>query len=782
MKVNNTIQNKLVSMIVLIVSIVTLLGYLIFSSWYIKEQKEQNLQLANTVSHVISQDLAKLILLNNVSSASDLSTKLDSFKFLNWLVVYKMDKTPIYKYSHKHIDFNYPVYDAIKVTINDNEIIYTLKANYMGNDLGYMKLSMKYVSIYELVKQNILWMLIVYLMMIIFSYILSIFYAKKFTKPILKLVEFMKNINMQNISKDRVALNEDNEFAILEYKINSMLDNLNKSLQQQRIASVAFETHSGMIITNEKFEILQINQAYTKITGFSIDDVKGKIPPVFTVNEDIVNEIKDTLKSSHYWSGEIENYTKRGEKFLEYLTIQEVCDDDCIVTNYVFSFVDISKQKEAEKTIAYLSKYDFVTGLANKKQILENLSKLKNNIFNTEDKWYIFIEFDIKDFKYINEAYGYSVGDKLLQEIASRLSQLKNHNILGKIGVDEFIVGFESGFYDEESATMYAQLITEHLLELMTQRYIIDNKDIEISINIGVYIYDVTMQTPEEILQNTNLALNNAKQNNKYVAYFNEDIEKQVKSYMNLYLDMKKAIQKDEFVLCYQPQYNTKSKIVSAEVLLRWQHPTLGLIQPNEFIYIAEKSGLIIDIGWWIVQKVCIDIARWQTLKNGINIPISINISAKQFTQDDFVDKLYEILTNNNISANQIKLELVESLLLENVDSVIYKMKQLQELGFKLSLDDFGTGYSSLEYLKLLPIKEIKIDKSFVKSMRENDKDLAIVKSVLSLGEAFEYDVIAEGVETKEDFMLLKALNCEYYQGYYFSKPLSKDRFEKLFD
>jgi len=778
MKLNNTIQNKLVSMIVLIVSLVTLLGYLIFSSWYIKEQKEQNLQMANTISHVISQDLAKLILLNNVSSASDLSAKLDSFGFLNWLVVYKMDKTPIYKYSHKHIDFNYPIFDTRNVTIKDHEIIYTLKTNYMGNELGYMKISMRYISIYELVKQNILWMLIVYLIMLIVSYFLSIYYAKKFTKPILQLVDFMKQINMHNISKDRVRLNEDNEFAILEYKINAMLDNLSNSLKQQRIASVAFETHSGMIITNEKFQVLQVNQAYTKITGYKLDDVKGKIPPIFRVNGDKVEEIKELLQANHYWSGELENYNKAGMKFLEYLTIQEVCDDECNITNYVFSFVDISKQKEAEKTIAYLTKYDFTTGLSNKKQILENLSKLKNNIFNSEDKWYIFIEFDIKDFKYINEAYGYSVGDRLLQEIASRLSKLKNHNILGKIGVDEFIVGFESGFYDEESATMYAQLITEHLLELITQRYIIDNKDIEISINIGVYIYDATIQTPEEILQNTNLALHNAKQHNKFVAYFNEEIEKQVKSYMNLYLDMKRAIQNDEFVLCYQPQYNAKSQIVSAEVLLRWQHPSLGLIQPNEFIYIAEKSGMIIDVGLWIVEKVCIDIARWRN--QNIKIPISINISAKQFAQDDFIDRLYEILTQYNINPNQIKLELVESLLLDNVDSTIEKMQQLQELGFKLSLDDFGTGYSSLEYLKLLPIEEIKIDKSFVQTMRENDKDLAIVKSVLSLGEAFGYEVVAEGVETKEDFMLLKALDCEYYQGYYFSKPIKKEEFEKL--
>jgi diguanylate cyclase (GGDEF)-like protein/PAS domain S-box-containing protein len=780
MKANNTIQNKLVSMIVLIVSLVTFFGYLIFSSWYIKEQKEQNLHMVQTISHVISQDLAKLVLLNNVASASDLSAKLDSFEFLHWLVVYKIDKTPIYKYAHNHKDFNYPIFDMQKVTIKDNEIIYTLKTSYMGNELGYMKLSMRYVSIYELVKQNILWMFVVYLLMIVFSYILSIYYAKKFTKPILQLVDFMKQINMKNISKDRVKLNEDNEFAILEYKINSMLDDLNSSLKQQRIASVAFETHSGMIITNGKFEVLQVNQAYTKITGYTLDDVKGKKPPVFSVNEDVVDDIKELLKTNHYWSGEIKNYSKVGEKFLEYLTIQEVCDDDCNITNYVFSFVDISKQKEAEKTIAYLTKYDFTTGLSNKKQILENLSKLKNNIFNQEDKWYIFIEFDIKDFKYINEAYGYSIGDKLLQEIASRLSKLKNHNILGKIGVDEFIVGFESGFYDEESATMYAQLITEHLLELITQRYIIDNKDIEISINIGVYIYDAMIQTPDDILKNTNLALHNAKQNDKFVAYFNEDIEKQVKSYMNLYIDMKRAIEKDEFILYYQPQYNSKSQIISTEILLRWEHPALGLIPPDEFIYIAEKSGMIVDIGWWIIERVCSDIIKWQGTKS-IDIPVSINISAKQFAQEDFVDRLYEYLTEYKINTDKIKLELVESLLLDNVDSTIEKMRQLQKLGFDLSLDDFGTGYSSLEYLKLLPISQIKIDKSFVMTMRENDKDLAIVKSVLSLGEAFDFEVVAEGVETKEDFMLLKALGCEYYQGYYFAKPLPKVEFEKLF-
>jgi len=780
MKKSETIQKKLVSMIVVIVSIVTLIGYLIFTTWYIKEQKIQNLNMAKTISHVISQDLAKLILLNDVSSASDLTTKLDSFIFLNWLVVYKMDKTPIYKYAQTHKDFKYQSFDKHKVTIKDHEIVYTLKTTYMGNDLGYMTLSMRYVSVYELIKQNIFWMLMLYILLIVLSYILSIYYAKKFTQPIIKLVKFVKNIDLKSISKDRVKLGENNEFLVLENKINSMLDNLDRSLQQQRVASVAFETHSGMIITNENFEVLQINQAYTKITGYSINDVRRKQPPVFRVNEELIDDIKQSLDTNHYWTGEIKNYTKDGQEILEYLTIQEVCNDENHITNYVFSFVDISKQKEAEQTIAYLSKYDFVTGLSNKKMILENLEKLKNNIFNTSDKWYILIEFDIKHFKYINEVYGYDIGDKLLQQVASRLNNITNHNILGKIGVDEFIIGFENGFHDEESATMYAQLIAEHLIELITKPYNIDGQNIDIHIRIGIYIYDMTKQSPDAILKNSNLALQNAKQNDKTISFFNEDIEAQVKSYMNIYLDMKTAINNNEFVLYYQPQYNQNEDIVSAEALIRWNHPKLGLLFPDRFIHIAEKSGMIVDMGWWIIQDVCKTLSKWQDKKEMQHISIAINISAKQFSQDDFVDRIGQYLKNYNVNPSMIKLELVESLLLDDVDNVIAKMEHLRKLGIKLSLDDFGTGYSSLEYLKLLPLEQIKIDKSFVMSMRENEKDLSIVKSVISLGDAFGFDVVAEGVETKDDFMLLKALSCTYYQGYYFSKPLPKDDFEML--
>jgi diguanylate cyclase (GGDEF)-like protein/PAS domain S-box-containing protein len=779
MKTGTTIQKKLVFMIVSIVSIVTLIGYLIFTSWYVKEQKKQHLQMAHMVSKVISQDLAKLLLLNSVSSASDLSTKLDSFDFLNWLVVYKLDKTPVYKYAQNHKDFKYQSFDSHKMLIKDNEMVCTLKTSYMGQELGYMTLSMKYVSAYELVKRNILWMLLVYLGLIVFSYILSIYYAKKFTKPIIRLVEFVKNIDMKNISKDRVSLQEDNEFLILEKKINKMLDKLDSSLQQQRIASVAFETHSGMIITNEKFEVLQINQAYTKITGYKIDDIRGKQPPVFSANKKVLDNIKQILKTSHYWAGEITNYTKHGDKFLEYLTIQEVCDDDCNITNYVFSFVDISKQKEAEKTIAHLSKYDLVTGLANKQLILENLDKLKNNTF-TLDNWHILVEFDIKNFKYINEAYGYATGDKLLQSIADRLHELGLHNILGKIGVDEFIVGFESGFPDEESATMYAQLIAERIISLITKPYLIDEHHIELKIHVGIYVYDITSQNSEDILKNSNLALHNAKQNDKQIAFFNEEIENQVQSYMHIYSDLKKAIQNSEFEMYYQPQYSINEKLVSAEALIRWHHPKLGFMPPDEFISIAEKSGMIEELGWWIIDDVFKTIAEWKNIDKLSNLSVAINISAKQFAQDGFVEGISKYLKKYKINPEKVKLELVESLLLKNVDNTIAKMKRLQSFGIKLSLDDFGTGYSSLEYLKLLPLEQIKIDKSFVMSMRENEKDLSIVKSVISLGDAFGFDVVAEGVETKDDFMLLKALSCEYYQGYYFSKPLPKNDFEML--
>jgi len=774
-----SIRKRLAGMILLIVTVVTLVSYGLFAVWYVHYQKRKSQEEAQIVAYVIAQDLAKLVLLNNVSAASDISAKLNSFPFLNWLVLYKTDGTPLYQYSKSHQNFHVDK-EPKKVSgmWENHALVHTVRAVYQQRYLGDIRLSIEVRTVKEILYRNIVWFISIYLLMILCSYFLAYHYAKKFTKPILKLVHFLETIDFSNLHQQRIELHEKNEFAILEVKINTMLSRLEEAFSQQRIAAVAFETPSGMIITDADKKVIQVNRAYTKITGYTLADVAGKKPPVLRADgeeSDRYNVIERALYTQHYWAGEIRNRKKDGSYFSEYLSIQEVCSaEEGKATHYVFSFVDLSLQKKIEKKVAYLMQYDPLTGLANKSLLIKTI----NEASASSNMWHALIGFDIKDFKMINDAYGYKMGDRILQEITSRLKEaFSERALIAKIGVDEFMLSYHALEKEKSAAIMQAQLIAEYLHTLMSKKFTIDKKVIHISIQVGINLYHSEESGADTIMKNTDAALQLAKKEGQKSVFFHREIEAEAQQYLDIYTDLHYAVEHESFVLYYQPQYNHEEKICGAEALIRWKHEKKGMVSPLEFIPVAEKSDLILDIGKWVLYEACKQLAIWSKSPLFSHLPLSINVSAKQFASPDFVAQVQHAVISNGISYHKLKLELVESVLLVDREKSIEKMKLLRQLGIKICMDDFGTGYSSLEYLKVLPLDQIKIDGSFVKHMHTDPKDFAIVKSMISLGEAFGFEVIAEGVESREDVEMLHTLGCHCYQGFFFSKPVSISKF-----
>jgi diguanylate cyclase (GGDEF)-like protein/PAS domain S-box-containing protein len=762
---NGSIEKKLLKIILLVSTLTYFIGYSIFFAWYMQNQKAQTTTLATTVVNVLSQDFAKLIFLNEVSTATDITTKLDSFHTIHAVVLYTKNHTPIYQYTKKMAN------TQEKQPLHLKTI--TVSALYAGTKLGDADVTIEVETFTTLLLADLPLIILVYLFTLLISYFLAKYYALKFTKPILQIVNFLEKIDFKNFSyRSDVSTTENNEFGKLYHEINLMLKNIQEATQEQKIAAVAFETQNGIIITDASMKILQVNQAFTQITHYTLEEIQGQLPPVLQYNMDSkkYKEIMQSLEEKNLWNGEIYNKTKDGKIICENLTIQKVLGDDGTTTHYIFSFTDLTEQKETEKKLRYLMQYDPLTGLANKELFLQTLQKQLDK--KTTQEWHLLVCFDIKDFKIINDVYGHETGDILLQEITLRLQEnFPECDFMAKIGVDEFILSFREIAKTKEKGITVSRTIAEYINTLMLQPFTIQNTTINIMCHIGINLYDNTQRKATEILKHADTALSLAKQKHLPYLFFDKEIEKINTQQIDTYSELLKAIKEQQFVLYYQLQYNQNKTIIGAEALIRWEHPQKGLIFPDHFIPIAEKTGLIVQIGRWVIEQGCRQLAQWAKNPQTANWSLALNVSAKQFAQEDFIQHIKESAKSNNINYANLKIELVESMLVANMQETIFKMQQLKELGVRISMDDFGTGYSSLQYLKDLPLNQIKIDQSFVMGMQKSQKDRTIIQSMIQLAQGFELEVIAEGVETQEDFELLKELGCYRYQGYYFAKP-----------
>ena len=552
--------------------------------------------------------------------------------------------------------------------------------------------------------------------------------------------------------------------------------------RELRIAATAFETQVAMLITDADQKILRVNCAFSELSGYAMDELIGETPKIFRTNfhdPEFYADAWNKINHEGFWRGEVYTRRKNGETFPVWLSMTAVRSDDGTITNYVMTHSDISQRKAAEKEIEELAYYDALTKLANRRLFLDRLQKALDTSIRTNTRGALFF-IDLDNFKTLNDTAGHEVGDKLLQQVAKRLLACVNEkDTVARLGGDEFVVILADTELDIEKAAKFTQTIGDLILSSLNSSYDLDGYIHYSSPSIGVAFFGEFPLTVTELLSQADLAMYHAKTSGKNaLRYFDPAMRAAVTARSQLESAMRLGLQNKEFTLHYQPQISCDEKLIGAEALVRWQHPERGLLSPSEFIPIAEESGLIIPLGYYILETACLQMVEWAKGYGLSDFTMSVNVSARQIRQTDFVKQVLATIQRAGLDAKMLKLELTESLLVENVEETILKMTELKTHGVGFSLDDFGTGYSSLSYLKRLPLDQLKLDKSFVRDVLVDPNDAAIAKMILALGKSLGLNVIAEGVETDEQRLFLLEHGCNAYQGYFFGRPMDTMKFE----
>ncbi len=551
-----------------------------------------------------------------------------------------------------------------------------------------------------------------------------------------------------------------------------------------RISATAFETQDGIMITNPVGVILRVNQAFSRITGYESHEVVGQTPKILNSGRQrasFYETMWHNLKEDHFWQGEIWNRRKDGEIYLEWLTITAVLNKEDKITHYVANFSDISDRHRAQEKIQKLAFYDSLTQLPNRRLLIDRLEQAIRYTKRTSQCGALFF-LDLDNFKTLNDTKGHLVGDMLLKEVAKRLqASVREVDTIARLGGDEFVVLLENLGECQVDAVQQSEKLALSILESFNAPFVLQDHSHHTSPSIGVEIVHPKNQDSNEILAHADLAMYQAKkQGRNTVRFFNPDMQVKIDKMAELQSDLRIALDKHGLELYYQPQVNQFGNIIGAEALIRWNHPDKGFISPAEFIPMAEASGLIIPLGDYVLQTACETLFAWSAHPITADIRLSVNVSAKQFADIEFVNKVKQALHTSGANPDYLKLELTESMMVKDVESTISTMNELRDIGVRFSMDDFGTGHSSLSYLKRLPLSQLKIDQSFIRDLTVDAEDAAIVKTIIAMSNTLKLEVVAEGVETVEQKEFLKSNRCFIYQGYLFSRPLPLQEFEDL--
>ena len=392
----------------------------------------------------------------------------------------------------------------------------------------------------------------------------------------------------------------------------------------------------------------------------------------------------------------------------------------------------------------------------------------------------IFIDLD--DFKSINDTSGHEIGDMLLQQVAPILSScVREVDTVARLGGDEFVIVLEGLTEEIDDAAAQVKAVARKVLDAINRTYHVGGTEHHTTGSIGITLFGHKPVVVDELLKQADLAMYQSKlAGRNTLRFFDEEMQLVATKRAMLESDIRKGVHENQFLLHYQPQFNSDGKMIGAESLLRWQHPQRGLVFPADFIALTEESGMILPLGAWVLKAACIQLVSWASRDNAAHLTMAVNVSSHQFKQHDFVEQVLHTIAETGANPLRLKLELTESLLLDNVEDVIVKMSSLKSHGIGFSLDDFGTGYSSLSYLKRLPLDQLKIDRTFIRDVLIDPDDAVIAKTIISLGKSLGLSVIAEGVETEAQCQFLREQDCHEYQGYLFSKPLAPDEFERF--
>lgn len=533
----------------------------------------------------------------------------------------------------------------------------------------------------------------------------------------------------------------------------------------------------GFWLLDLEGRILSVNSAYVRRSGYSRDQLLTMHvsdlealhdPAVIAANiRRLASEGAVQFESLHrasdgsLWPVEVKAVMLAGEE------------------GRFFAFLrDLSERKRAEEEIINLGFYDPLTGLPNRRLLLERLRHAMAG--SSRNQLYCAVLFiDLDHFKVINDTVGHETGDLLLQEVARRLRELvREEDTIARLGGDEFVAVLEELDADINSAMARAGLVADKLLKAFARPYLLNGEEFICTASIGIVIFRDHDVTIEDILKHSDLAMYGAKKSGRNVVrFFDPEMQRELERRTRLETDLRRSLTEQQLRLYCQAQVDQSGKVIGAEVLLRWQHPERGLVPPLDFIPFAEESGLIIPIGQWLLREACLQLKRWEASVETRPILLSVNVSAREFRQPDFIANMQTILTETGANPARLELEITESLLLEGIDEFIVKMREMKAMGISFALDDFGTGYSSLAYLKKLPLNQLKIDRSFVQDLGRDRSDEAIVQTIIRMSETMGLAVIAEGVESELQRRMLQQYGCRRFQGYLFGRPQPIEHF-----
>ena len=559
-------------------------------------------------------------------------------------------------------------------------------------------------------------------------------------------------------------------------------DQLQVSAEELRLLASTFNSHEPILITDKDLTILRVNQAFIEATGFERCEIVGRKATEFSA-EDRNNpsqEIQRVLTSEGVFSGETTARHKDGRNLPMHLRVSAIKDENEGTTHYVAVYSDISEQKRSQEEINKLAFYDPLTGLPNRRQIMERLDR-ELYLADRYDSGGALFFLDIDNFKDINDTLGHDHGDCLLIELGRRLRRhVRKTDMVSRLGGDEFLILLQRDTASEQDTIDHATGVCEKILSLAQEPYMIEGHKHFVSISVGITIFPSNAANAQDLLKQADTAMYKAKSAGKNTAsFFHPEMQKLAEYKLTMERDLREALSREEMDLRFQPQVDRDGCIRGVEALLRWTGPDGLQISPEDFIPVAEQSGFIVEIGQFVLEQSCQQMMQW--LNKGLLLDhISVNVSPRQFGDHDFVSSVQRTLLQTQLPAQHLILELTENVVVENLEEARTKMEALNALGVRISMDDFGTGYSSLSYLSELPFYELKIDQRFVRNLFNDRKNSVIATAIIAMADSLHLKVLAEGVENRDQLEFLRDHKCSMFQGYYFSKPLLAADLEAL--
>ncbi len=767
-----------------------------------------------TLADVLARNSTAALMFRDARSSEDILDALRAEQSVTAACIYDADGQPFASYVRAGNAFSFtpPTVERNISRFERNRLIQFREISLNGEIVGAIYIESDLQRLNRRLREYCMVFAGTFGLVLALAFVLAQGLQRPISRPLSALVSTAQAVSTANDYTIRTNLSSLDEFGLLGSAFNGMLEQIQKRDQQllqhrQQLEQTVANRTAELISANaqlrraeEKYRSIfedavigifqatpdgqpvSLNRALAQINGYeSPEEFMAEVHNLakeVLVNPHRFEEVTRILAQGGVVRGvELEIY--RGDRTKKWVlaNIRAVRDPDGSIVLLEGTIEDITERKTAQEQVHYLAYYDALTGLANRTLLQDRMQKALAAAKRRGERVALLF-LDLDRFKIINDSLGHSFGDLLLQQVAERLKKwARAQDTVARIGGDEFLIALTA----VKEVTDVA-IAAERVMDAMTAEFVIQDRHFHVNCSIGMSIYPDHGADSETLIKNADAAMYTAKENGRNgYRFFSEDMNAQVMERMTLEHGLRAALEKKELFLMYQPQVEIATgRLIGLEALIRWKHPSLGLVAPDRFIRVAEHSGLIVPIGEWVLRTACATAKSWQ--EQGLPaVPVAVNVSAIQFRQEGFQEAVKRVLRDTELAAEYLELELTESVLLSNVDVTQSVLRSLQCMGVKLAIDDFGTGYSSLAYLKQFPVGKLKIDRSFVRNIPGNSDDAAIASAIIGMARSLNLRVIAEGVENEAQLLFLSTHGCDEVQGYYYSQPLMPDKvLEKL--